>query len=173
VFLFKGVVQLETQRRENSRRCHALILQMADMMGALLQLSSVSDPELKDERTGQTIVGRIQALMANIEQDITDCGNLIDTYAKHSLPSMLLLARVVVSALLNNMDIFQGKFFFSGQYADKFKARAEGLVVSITGHTLDANVSQVYSRLLRVAKAKSHSHCKFTTQLASIQFRRK
>ena len=30
----------------------------------------------------------------------------------------------------------QGKFFFSGQYADKFKARAESLVVSMTGNIL-------------------------------------
>lgn len=89
MFLFRGVVKLETQRRQNSGRCRALILQMADMMGVLLQLSSVRDPQLKDERTGQTVVGRIQALMANIEKDIKDCGNLIDTYAKHSLPSTL------------------------------------------------------------------------------------
>lgn len=71
---------------------------MADMMGALLQLSSVQDPELKDQRTGQTVVGRIQALMSSIEQDIKDCGNLIDTYAKHSLPSTSLLLIVTVSA---------------------------------------------------------------------------
>jgi hypothetical protein len=91
VFLFKGVVKLETQRRQNSKRCQALILQMADMMGVLLQLSSVRDPELKDERTGQTVVARIQSVMANVENDIRDCGNLIDTYAKHSLPSVLAL----------------------------------------------------------------------------------
>lgn len=60
---------------------------MADMMGALLQLASVQDPTLKDERSGQTVTGRVQALMKNIEGDIKDCGNLIDTYAKHSLAS--------------------------------------------------------------------------------------
>jgi len=74
------------------------------MMGALLQLSSVQDPEQKDQRTGQTIVGRVQALMASIEKDIRDSGNLIDTYAKHSLPSALYLACVIISAALNNFD---------------------------------------------------------------------
>lgn len=63
---------------------------MADMMGALLQLDGVQDPSIKDERTGQTITGRVQALMQSIEGDIKDCGNLIDTYAKHSLPSSSL-----------------------------------------------------------------------------------
>jgi hypothetical protein len=36
VKLFNGVVQLELQRRENSAKARALILQMADMLGALL-----------------------------------------------------------------------------------------------------------------------------------------
>ncbi|KAF8312648.1 hypothetical protein DL93DRAFT_1295443 [Clavulina sp. PMI_390] len=107
VYLFKGVVQLETQRRENSKRARALILQMADMLGALLQLDGVQDPDLKDQKTGQTVGGRIQRLMSAIEGDIKDCGNLIDAYSKHSVAS---------------------KFFFSGQYADKFKSRADGLV---------------------------------------------
>ena len=36
VKLFNGVIQLELQRRQNSLKARALILQMADMMGALL-----------------------------------------------------------------------------------------------------------------------------------------
>lgn len=36
VTLFNGVVQLELQRRQNSAKARALILQMADMMGSLL-----------------------------------------------------------------------------------------------------------------------------------------
>lgn len=36
VTLLNGVVQLELQRRQNSTKARALILQMADMMGALL-----------------------------------------------------------------------------------------------------------------------------------------
>ena len=86
LFLIKGIVKLEVQRRENSKKCKALILQMADMMGALLQLHYVRDPELVDER-GESIAGRIQVLMKHIEQDIKNCGNLIDTYSKHSIAS--------------------------------------------------------------------------------------
>lgn len=87
VYLFKGVVQLEIQRRENSKKSRALILQMADMMGALLQLANVQDPDLEDEKSGQSIKGRVQVLMKSIESDIKDCGNLVDTYAKHSVAS--------------------------------------------------------------------------------------
>ncbi|KAF8340736.1 uncharacterized protein EI90DRAFT_3117280 [Cantharellus anzutake] len=106
ILLLSAVVKLETQRRENSRRTRALILQMADMLSALLQLHFVQDPELEDAK-GQSVQGRIQALMEDIKKDIQDCGNLIDTYHKHSLTS---------------------KFFFSGSYATKFSAKASSLV---------------------------------------------
>ena len=69
VLLVRGIVKLETQRRENSRRSKALILQIADMMGALLQLHYVKDPELENEK-GESVQGRIQVLMKAIEEDI-------------------------------------------------------------------------------------------------------
>ncbi|KAE9402429.1 hypothetical protein BT96DRAFT_855748 [Gymnopus androsaceus JB14] len=106
VLLVRGIVKLETQRRENSRKARALIFQMADMLGALLQLHNVQDPELKDER-GQSIQGRIQVLMKDIEADIRECGALIDAYHKHSLTS---------------------KFFFSDSYMSQFKDCGETLV---------------------------------------------
>jgi hypothetical protein len=87
VLLVKGVVTLETQRRNNTSRSRALILQIADMMSALLQLHFVKDPELTTE-TGESVCGRIQALMGAVERDIKNCGNLIDTYHKHSLTSV-------------------------------------------------------------------------------------
>jgi hypothetical protein len=59
---------------------------MADMMGALLQLHYVKDPELVTE-DGKSVQGRIQALMGDIEKDIQKCGNLIDTYHRHSATS--------------------------------------------------------------------------------------
>ena len=48
VKLFNGVVTLEIQRRQNSIKARALILQMADMMSALLvrlSLGSASGPK--------------------------------------------------------------------------------------------------------------------------------
>ncbi|KAF9059723.1 hypothetical protein BDP27DRAFT_1371208 [Rhodocollybia butyracea] len=99
-------VRLETQRRENSRKTRALILQIADMLGALLQLHNVQDPELEAE-PGKSVQGRIQVLMKDIYADIKACGALIDAYHKHSLTS---------------------KFFFSDSYASQFKDCGETLV---------------------------------------------
>ncbi|KAF8320533.1 uncharacterized protein EI90DRAFT_3080514, partial [Cantharellus anzutake] len=72
VQLFHGVVQLETQRRSNSAKARALILQLSDMMSTLLQLHYVKDPTLKS-LTGET--------------DIKTVGNLVDQYHKHSSTS--------------------------------------------------------------------------------------
>ena len=78
---------MEVKREANSARCRALILQMADMMGALLQLHDVKDPELKTD-DGQTVIGRINALLTRIELEIKQCGNLIDLYHRHHVFSM-------------------------------------------------------------------------------------
>ncbi|KAF8340734.1 uncharacterized protein EI90DRAFT_3036693 [Cantharellus anzutake] len=106
ILVFTALVKLESQRRENSKRARALLLQIADMLSALLQLHFVKDPELKDA-DGQSVQGRIQVLMEDIKKDIQDCGNLIHTYHNHSLTS---------------------KFFFSGSYAAQFNAKASLLV---------------------------------------------
>ncbi len=81
--LFKGVVTLETQRRDNNAKARALVLQLSDMLGALLQLRDVKDPELKTDN-GESVRGRVQALMGRVEQEIEEVGNLIDTHHKHS-----------------------------------------------------------------------------------------
>jgi hypothetical protein len=85
--LVRGVVAMEVKREANSARCRALIFQMADMMGALLQMHDIKDPELKTD-DGQTVIGRINALMGKIEVEIKKCGNLIDLYHNHHVISM-------------------------------------------------------------------------------------
>jgi hypothetical protein len=101
VLLFKAVIEIELKRRENDRRTLSLVLQMADMMGTLLQrvfnpylyyfilfvnqvlprLKDVKDPDLKTE-AGETVTGRLQLLMKAIENDIKECGKAVDTYRK-------------------------------------------------------------------------------------------
>ncbi|KAF8316872.1 hypothetical protein DL93DRAFT_2154581 [Clavulina sp. PMI_390] len=106
VTLFDGVVKLEVNRRQNDSKARALILQLADMMGALLQLHFVEDPALV-ANNGQSVQGRVQLLMKDIEKDINNTGNLINKYHQHSLAS---------------------KFFRSGQYATQFKSAGDALV---------------------------------------------
>lgn len=107
MLIFSAVVKLEVKRRENSGRARALILQIADMLSAVLRLHFVRDPELKN-KNGKSVRGSIQDLMEDVKKDIQDCGNFIDTYHKHSLTS---------------------KFFFSTAYAVQFKEKAGRLVV--------------------------------------------
>jgi hypothetical protein len=109
VKLFNGLVTLEIQRRQNSAKAKALVLQMADMLGALLvrralhplyspilihdmtvqQLHFVEDPTLQTE-DGVSVAGRIQILMSRIKDDITQCGNLLNKYHAHSLACVYL-----------------------------------------------------------------------------------
>ena len=105
---------------------------MADMMGALLQLHFVKDPDLPTG-DGQTMVGRINALMKDIELDIKKCGSLVDVYHRHSLTSMWTSCRMkrVVHFCLLFRPLRIGKFFFSSQYETDFKEAAEGLTVSL------------------------------------------
>jgi hypothetical protein len=114
VKLFNGLVTLEIQRRQNSAKAKALVLQMADMLGALLvcralhplydpiltigttsqQLHFVEDPTLQTE-DGVSVAGRIQILMSRIKDDITQCGNLLNKYHAHSLACVYLFIYVI------------------------------------------------------------------------------
>ncbi|OJA16897.1 hypothetical protein AZE42_11473 [Rhizopogon vesiculosus] len=81
VIAFMAVVNLELKRRENDHRVSSMIAQATDMMGMLLQLKDVKDPDITGPY-GETIEGRLQDVMKHIAQDIEDCGNAIDKYCK-------------------------------------------------------------------------------------------
>ncbi|KAF8323073.1 hypothetical protein DL93DRAFT_617209 [Clavulina sp. PMI_390] len=83
VSLFSGVVKLEVERRTNNIKARALVLQMADMMSALLQLHYVRDPTAVSS-TGDSIQSRFHTLMRYIESDIKSCGALINKHHQHS-----------------------------------------------------------------------------------------
>ncbi|KAF8341559.1 uncharacterized protein EI90DRAFT_3034423, partial [Cantharellus anzutake] len=71
---FLGVVTLETQRRDNTLKTRALVLQLSDMLAPFSIFT-------------MGVCGRIRSLMKQIKQDIKEVGNLVDTYHKHSLTS--------------------------------------------------------------------------------------
>ncbi|KAF8320530.1 uncharacterized protein EI90DRAFT_2598279 [Cantharellus anzutake] len=167
VQLFHGVVQLETQRRSNSAKARALILQLSDMMSTLLQLHHVKDPTLKSP-TGETIAGRLQSLMGQIEQDIKTVGNLVDQYHKHSSTS---------------------KFFFSGKYQAEFKVAGETLVTrkrdimfalqihnTITTDDINIQVRQsndMLAQLIRIMEHKSDQDKRWEQSLENLGGRKK
>ncbi|KAK7683623.1 hypothetical protein QCA50_013461 [Cerrena zonata] len=84
VLAFKAVYNMELTRRENDRRIRALYVEMKDMMAVLIQLKDVKD---KDDLgpDGRTVEARLQGLVKQAADDIKDCANACDTYAKKRL----------------------------------------------------------------------------------------
>ncbi|KAI0360921.1 hypothetical protein OH77DRAFT_1418971 [Trametes cingulata] len=81
---FKVVVELDLKRRDNDKKINVLFLEMKDMMEVLLELRSVKDEETRGP-DGTTIKARMQELVKRTADDIKDCANACDTYAKERL----------------------------------------------------------------------------------------
>ncbi|CAL1709515.1 unnamed protein product [Somion occarium] len=84
VLAFKAVYNMELTRRENDKRIRALYIEMKDMMAVLIQLRDVKDTNDVGP-DGKTIEARLQALIKQTAEDIKDCANACDTYAKKRL----------------------------------------------------------------------------------------
>lgn len=128
VGLFKVVVRNERQREQNVHEARALVLQMGDMMGALLVSHSQSAPNvtLKVETLvnqqlhfvkhpgdggGEPELGSIQTLLKGVEEDIVEFGNLIDCYCESS-------------------SVY--KFLRAYDYGEQFRSAGGRLVVSLS-----------------------------------------
>ncbi|KAM5530344.1 hypothetical protein V8D89_015985 [Ganoderma adspersum] len=88
---FRVVVELETKRRENDEKIALLLVQMRDMMAALVQLRDIQD---EDEHDGETIKDRLQDVVERTAKDIKKCANVCDTYVKKKLVVKVILASV-------------------------------------------------------------------------------
>ncbi|EED85033.1 predicted protein [Postia placenta Mad-698-R] len=77
------------KRRNNDAKVIALLVEMRDMIGVLLQLKSVKDEAITGPK-GVTIEARMQGLMKQTANDIRSCGN------------MSLLAKVLKGPLWEN-----------------------------------------------------------------------
>ncbi|KJA23770.1 hypothetical protein HYPSUDRAFT_39609 [Hypholoma sublateritium FD-334 SS-4] len=85
VILFKTVVTLELNRRENDAHVDIVFLSMADMMSALLDTSQFSETLSKRTKDGNlSVADKLRAEFADIEKYINVCGNSMDTYSKES-----------------------------------------------------------------------------------------
>ncbi|KAH7885442.1 hypothetical protein F5I97DRAFT_1830577 [Phlebopus sp. FC_14] len=120
VLAFKAVVTLELKRRDNDKLVIALKVEMKNMMSILLQLRYVRDSKqiLPD---GTTLEGRMQQLMKDIADDITNCGNVCDAYTKKSL-----VAKVFKGPL------WEGRL---AEFADTFAKRRQEIELSLSIHT--------------------------------------
>ncbi|KAH7104478.1 hypothetical protein BKA62DRAFT_692388 [Auriculariales sp. MPI-PUGE-AT-0066] len=99
VVAFKGIVQFELKRRENDKRVSALMLQATDMFSELLSLNHLSDPD-QVLPSGQTIRGRLQAILDKILALVKDMGNCIDKYHKSKTISRFFKSMDIKNALI-------------------------------------------------------------------------
>ncbi|PIL29997.1 hypothetical protein GSI_07908 [Ganoderma sinense ZZ0214-1] len=79
---FKVAIELDLKRRENDKKIGLLFLEMKDMMSGLVELQNVQDGPNHIGKDGQTIQERLQGHVRSMEQDIRECANVCDTYAK-------------------------------------------------------------------------------------------
>ncbi|KAJ7057168.1 hypothetical protein C8F01DRAFT_1257088 [Mycena amicta] len=105
VLTFKTVWSLEQKRRNNDKKILMLYMEMKDMMGALLQLKSVKDPS-QIAPDGSTIAGRMQGIVESTVQDIKDCANACDTYARKKLIVKVLKGPIWEGKLADFAGVF-------------------------------------------------------------------
>ncbi|KXN81068.1 hypothetical protein AN958_06141, partial [Leucoagaricus sp. SymC.cos] len=111
VVAFKLVVTLDLTRRQNNQKVMAVKIQMQQMMCTLFQLRRIRDPD-EVGLDGTILKDRMQPLMAQIAQDIKECGSACDVYLKKSFIAKTLKSKFYEVRLAE----FVTKFI---DYADK------------------------------------------------------
>ncbi|KAI0757703.1 hypothetical protein C8Q80DRAFT_1091665 [Daedaleopsis nitida] len=87
---FKVAIELDLKRRENDKKIGLLFLEMRDMMTALVELQNVQDGPSHVGKDGKTIQARLEGLVNMMVDDIKECANACDAYAKKRLFSKVL-----------------------------------------------------------------------------------
>ncbi|OSC99819.1 hypothetical protein PYCCODRAFT_1513435 [Trametes coccinea BRFM310] len=80
---FKVVIDLEVKRHDNDKKANLLFLEMRNMMTVLLQLQNVQSDHVGTD--GNTIGHKLQGVVQNAAQDIKQCANACDAYARKRL----------------------------------------------------------------------------------------
>ncbi|TCD69752.1 hypothetical protein EIP91_006288 [Steccherinum ochraceum] len=105
VLAFKAVYTMEMIRRENDKRIRSLYVEMKDMMAILVQLRDVRDPKERGP-DGIPIDARLQGIAESTADDIKDCANTCDTYAKKRLVVKVLKGPVWETKLVGFVSTF-------------------------------------------------------------------
>ncbi|KAI0735979.1 hypothetical protein C8Q76DRAFT_766166 [Earliella scabrosa] len=87
---FKVAIELDLKRRENDKKINILLTEMRDMMSALVELQNVHDGPQHVGLDGKTIQARLEGLVNLMVDDIKECANACDAYAKKKLLSKVL-----------------------------------------------------------------------------------
>ncbi|KAI0325484.1 hypothetical protein GY45DRAFT_240808 [Cubamyces sp. BRFM 1775] len=125
---FRVVVELDLKRRDNDKKITVLFVEMRDMMEVLIQLRTIQDDDTPGP-DGTTIKARLQGLVKRTADDIKDCANVCDAYAKKKL-----IVKVLKSSSWD--DKFKG---FVTLFADRRKAFTFALEMHVGKAVDDAN----------------------------------
>ncbi|RPD59323.1 hypothetical protein L226DRAFT_548402 [Lentinus tigrinus ALCF2SS1-7] len=87
---FMVAVELDLKRRENDKKINLLFGEMRDMMSVLAELQFIDRPSHVGT-DGKTIQERLQSLVDSMAEDIRQCANACDAYAKRNIVSKVLL----------------------------------------------------------------------------------
>ncbi|KAI0759985.1 hypothetical protein BD413DRAFT_266792 [Trametes elegans] len=111
---FKVVIELEVKRRDNDKKINLLFLEMRNMMAVLTQLQSVRANHIG--RDGLTVGARLEELVKKTAQDIEECANACDAYARKRLLVKVFKASSWDGTLKDYVKLFtdrKGEFTFA------------------------------------------------------------
>ncbi|KAI0653999.1 hypothetical protein C8Q70DRAFT_550081 [Cubamyces menziesii] len=110
---FKVVVELEIKRHDNDKKINLLFLEMRNMMSVLLQLQGVRPNHVGHD--GVSIGERMDELIKQTANDIKECANACDAYARKRLLTKVIKAPSWDATLKGYIQLFserKGEFSF-------------------------------------------------------------
>ncbi|KAI0629070.1 hypothetical protein C8Q77DRAFT_1161714 [Trametes polyzona] len=134
---FKVVVELEAKRRDNDKKVNLLFLEMRNMMAALLQLQGVRQDHVAQD--GLSIGARLEQLVQKTADDIKQCANACDAYARKRLLVKVLKAPSWDGTLKEYIQLFTQR---KGEFAFAISIHT-GLGIDKANDTLDALVAKM------------------------------
>ncbi|KAG1885952.1 hypothetical protein F4604DRAFT_1723791 [Suillus subluteus] len=120
IILFRGVVNLELNRRENDLKVVSVISQASALMNMLHQLKGTKERPIIGPH-GE-IPGPLRPVLDGMKQDIVDCGNAIDKFYKSKLMVKLFRSSHWASEFVN--------------ICNKFSKRTQDLQLALSLSTL-------------------------------------
>ncbi|KAI0762326.1 hypothetical protein C8Q74DRAFT_143012 [Fomes fomentarius] len=129
---FSVAIELDLKRRENDKKITLLFTEMRDMMAALVELQHVEDGPTHLGKDGKTIQARLEGLVGMMVDDIKECANACDAYAKKKI-----LSKVVQSSRWD--DVMQ-------HFVKRFNKRRADIEFALAIH-LGVNIDIAHRKL--------------------------
>ncbi|KAI0332934.1 hypothetical protein GY45DRAFT_365739 [Cubamyces sp. BRFM 1775] len=134
---FKVVVELEIKRHDNDKKINLLFLEMRNMMSSLLQLQGVRPNHVGHD--GISIGERMDDLVKQTANDIKECANACDAYARKRLLTKVIKAPSWDATLKGYIQLFserKGEIGFrisvhTGVQVDRANVKLDALMLKM------------------------------------------